>query len=81
MGLITLSGDTDVPFPRRLFAALVHRKTDMNRAHQLWEELHLKYLGGGCYLDIDDFSEEELVAFRTAIADLRQHVIGLEFYV
>lgn len=74
MGIIVLPNGLDVPFPRRLFAALADYAIRQGRDERLWRTLHQQFGGAGCCLDLSELPGDELVAFKLGISSLMEHL-------
>ena len=80
MGIIALSEELDVPFPRRLFSALVKYQIEHGAEKQTWQSLKKKFEGGGCFLDIEELDDTELIAFKNGIQALGKHMEGMNTF-
>ncbi|MDX8355260.1 hypothetical protein [Cognatiyoonia sp. IB215182] len=76
MGLLVLSGERDVAFPRRLFAALVNHEIYEGRNTEHWHSIKCRFEGGGAFLDVSELTDEELIAFRDGVENLILEING-----
>jgi len=74
MGIIVLPNGLDVPFPRRLFAAMADYAIRQGREERLWRMLHQRFDGAGCFLDLAELPGDELLAFKLGISSLVEHL-------
>lgn len=81
MGIIALSEDIDVPFPRRLFTALVDFEVKRGSDRALWENLKNQFEGGGCFLDLTELDAPEFVGFKKGVEALSDHVSELDTFM
>lgn len=81
MGIIALSEDIDIPFPRRLFTALADFEVKRGSNSVVWENLKNRFEGGGCFLDLYELDAPEFVGFKVGIEALSAHVSGLDTFV
>lgn len=80
MGIVVLSNDANVPFPRRLFSAIAEREVAKGQHVTHWENIINSFEGGGCFLDIRELPDDELSAFKIGIKNTLQCIDTLEFF-
>lgn len=81
MGIVSLDGSRDVPFPNRLFSAMVAVNFADFGENRLLVDLNNRFLWSGSYLGLSELAEDELVAFCSGISHLRKHIEGTSTFV
>ncbi|ASP32212.1 hypothetical protein [Labrenzia sp. VG12] len=76
MGILVLADDTDVPFPRRLFAEMERLAVERGGNREAWQHLAGIYRGSGCMLDLAALDEGELSTFKEGFAHLLAELAG-----
>jgi len=74
VGIIVTANDMDIPFPRRLFAAMAQHAITQGLDEGRWRALHQMFETQGCCLALSDLTADDLIAFKSGVALLARHL-------